>query len=129
MVKEESSNRYHPYERTKKYVAGENPPGGKESAIKRKIDHPVRNDRLSVNELKRRIRDVKRVLNHADLPADAKAVQERALAAYEKDLLEEMDKRKRSDMIKKYHFVRFLGMFLVFYFYQMGKKRFPRTDV
>lgn len=126
MVKEESSNRYHPYERTKKYVAGENPLG---SAIKRKIDHPVRNDRLSVNELKRRIRDVKRVLNHADLPADAKAVQERALAAYEKDLLEEMDKRKRSDMIKKYHFVRFLGMFLVFYFCQMWKKRFSGTDV
>jgi hypothetical protein len=36
MVKEKSSNRYHPYER-KKYVAGENPLEGKESAIK--VDH------------------------------------------------------------------------------------------
>jgi len=106
MVKEENSYRYHPYGRTKKYVAGE--PEDKESVVKRKVGHPARNDRLSVNELKRRIRDVKRVLKHADLPADAKAVQERALAAYEKDLMEEMDKRKRSDMIKKYHFVRFL---------------------
>lgn len=64
----------------------------------------------SVNELKRRIRDVKRLLNRADLPADARIVQERALAGYEKDLEEELKRRNRSEMIKKYHFVRFLGM-------------------
>lgn len=64
----------------------------------------------SVNELKRRIRDVKRLLNRLDLPADARIVQERALAGYERDLAEETARRKRSEMIKRYHFVRFLGM-------------------
>ncbi|PLB45675.1 hypothetical protein P170DRAFT_414102 [Aspergillus steynii IBT 23096] len=62
----------------------------------------------SVNELKKRIRDVKRLLNKVDLPADARIVQERALAGYEKDLEDENSRRDRSKMIKKYHFVRFL---------------------
>ncbi|KAF7177505.1 hypothetical protein CNMCM7691_005798 [Aspergillus felis] len=62
----------------------------------------------SVNELKKRIRDVKRLLNRVDLPADARIVQERALAGYEKDLEDELARRHRSQMIKKYHFVRFL---------------------
>lgn len=70
----------------------------------------TQNQHQSVNELKRRIRDVKRLLNRVDLPADARIVQERALAGYEKDLAEETARRKRSEMIKKYHFVRFLGM-------------------
>lgn len=62
----------------------------------------------SINELKNRIRGVKRLLNK-DLPADARIVQERALAGYEQDLVEEIARRERSNMIKKYHFVRFLG--------------------
>ncbi|GJP92292.1 hypothetical protein CBS63078_1895 [Aspergillus niger] len=62
----------------------------------------------SVNELKKRIRDVKRLLNKADLPADARIVQERALSGYEKELEDELKRRDRSKMIKKYHFVRFL---------------------
>ncbi|KAI9041196.1 Efg1 domain-containing protein [Aspergillus affinis] len=62
----------------------------------------------SVNELKKRIRDVKRLLNKVDLPADARIVQERALAGYEQDLEDENNRRDRSKMIKKYHFVRFL---------------------
>lgn len=66
----------------------------------------------SVNELKRRIRDVKRLLNKKDLPADVRVLQERALAGYEQDLEEELARRERSQMIKKYHFVRFLGVLL-----------------
>lgn len=69
----------------------------------------------SVNELKKRIRDVKRLLNKADLPADARIVQERALSGYEKELEDELKRRDRSKMIKKYHFVRFLGMFSFLY--------------
>lgn len=64
----------------------------------------------SINELKKRIRDVKRLLNKQSLPADARIVQERALAGYEEDLAEETARRERSSMISKYHFVRFLGM-------------------
>lgn len=62
----------------------------------------------SINDLKSRIRGVKRLLNK-DLPADARIVQERALAGYEQDLVEETARRERSNLIKKYHFVRFLG--------------------
>lgn len=53
-----------------------------------------------------------RLLNKKDLPADARVLQERALAGYEQDLEEELARRERSQMIKKYHFVRFLGMLL-----------------
>ncbi|KAL4906607.1 hypothetical protein BDW74DRAFT_135549 [Aspergillus multicolor] len=62
----------------------------------------------SVNELKRRIRDVKRLLAKPDIPADKRIIQERALAGYEKELADEERRRERSRMIKKYHFVRFL---------------------
>ncbi|CAG7948873.1 unnamed protein product [Penicillium nalgiovense] len=62
----------------------------------------------SINDLKKRIRDVKRLLNKVDLPADARILQERALAGYEQDLADETTRRERSSLIKKYHFVRFL---------------------
>ncbi|OOF95988.1 hypothetical protein ASPCADRAFT_30142, partial [Aspergillus carbonarius ITEM 5010] len=76
---------------------------------RKKIHLPKKEHKYpSVNELKKRIRDVKRLLNKADLPADARIVQERALAGYENDLEEELKRRDRSKMIKKYHFVRFL---------------------
>lgn len=68
-----------------------------------------KNEYPSINELKRRIRAVKRLLEKVDLPADARIVQERALSGYEKDLEDELQRRDRSQMIKKYHFVRFLG--------------------
>lgn len=64
----------------------------------------------SINDLKKRIRDVKRLLNKIDLSADARILQERALAGYEQDLADETTRRERSSLIKKYHFVRFLGM-------------------
>lgn len=68
----------------------------------------------SINDLKKRIRDVKRLLNKVDLPADARILQERALAGYEQDLADETTRRERSSLIKKYHFVRFLGMWPIY---------------
>jgi hypothetical protein len=67
----------------------------------------------SINDLKKRIRDVKRLLNKANLPADARILQERALAGYEQDLADEVARRERSQLITKYHFVRFLGTWLI----------------
>ena len=65
----------------------------------------------AVNAIKKRIRDVKRKLEHApDLPADIRAEDERALAAYEQDLEEAEAEKVRSKMIKRYHMVRFFGM-------------------
>ncbi|KAL3474196.1 hypothetical protein BJX99DRAFT_248413 [Aspergillus californicus] len=65
-------------------------------------------NQVSINDLKRRIRDVKRLLNKPDLPADARILQERALKGYEKEMADEEKRRERSKLIKKYHFVRFL---------------------
>ncbi|KAJ5774271.1 rRNA-processing protein EFG1 [Penicillium paradoxum] len=62
----------------------------------------------SINNLKKRIRDVKRLLNKMDLSADARILQERALAGYEQDLADETARRERSQLITRYHFVRFL---------------------
>jgi hypothetical protein len=111
MAPKESSSRFHPYDTPKK-----------SSSTGRQVK-PRANTGLSVNELKRRIRDVKRLLTRGDLPPDARIVQERALAGYEKDLKEETEKRKRSEMIKKYHFVRFLGSSCLIIL--VALKRFP----
>lgn len=67
---------------------------------------------VSVNDLKRRIRDSKRLLSKAGLAADKRIIQERALKGYEKELGDEEKRRERSRMIKKYHFVRFLGAYI-----------------
>lgn len=83
--------------------------GDSKSSDKSKTAKRNEKEYPSVNELKKRIRDVKRLLNKKDLSADARVVQERALAGYEEDLAEELARRERSHMIKKYHFVRFLG--------------------
>ena len=84
--------------------------GSSETASGKIKSAPQERNYPSVNELKKRIRDVKRLLNKPDLSADARVLQERALAGYEQDLADETSRRQRSQMIKKYHFVRFLGM-------------------
>lgn len=96
MASRENSTRFHPYKKTKTPSSTPREPSSG----------------LSINDLKRRIRDVKRLLGHADLSPEARIVQERALAGYEKDLKDETERRQRSEMIKRYHFVRFLGKLL-----------------
>jgi hypothetical protein len=66
----------------------------------------------SANELKTKIRDVKRLLNHSDkdMPADMRIEKERELKGYQRDLEEVESRKKKSEMISKYHFVRFLGI-------------------
>ncbi|KAL3468453.1 hypothetical protein BJX64DRAFT_245970 [Aspergillus heterothallicus] len=90
------------------------PPSSSSTPLKRKKTTTITRNpdeqpaHTSVNDLKRRIRDVKRLLNKPDLPADKRILQERALKGYEKELADEEGRRERSKMIKKYHFVRFL---------------------
>ncbi|KAL8667307.1 MAG: hypothetical protein Q9202_000880 [Teloschistes flavicans] len=58
--------------------------------------------------MKSKIRDVTRVLEHAqDLPMDVRIEKERALAAYKQDLDKAQRTKERQRMIKKYHMVRF----------------------
>ena len=67
----------------------------------------------SVNAVKKRIRDVTRLLNRGDdLPADVRRENERALEAYKQELNEADEEKVRQQMIKKYHMVRFFGMLL-----------------
>jgi hypothetical protein len=64
----------------------------------------------SVNPLKKKIRDVSRLLNRSEsLPAGARMDNERALASYKLELADAMDEQRRQKMIKKYHMVRFFG--------------------
>ncbi|KAL8714257.1 MAG: hypothetical protein Q9220_001986 [cf. Caloplaca sp. 1 TL-2023] len=63
---------------------------------------------ISVNALKSKIRDVTRVLQHAqELPLDIRIEKERALAGYKQDLEKAQIEKERQRMIKKYHMVRF----------------------
>lgn len=64
----------------------------------------------SVNAVKKRIRDVTRLLSRSeDLPADVRLDNERALAAYQQELAAADEEKIRQKMIKKYHMVRFFG--------------------
>ncbi|EEP77152.1 predicted protein [Uncinocarpus reesii 1704] len=64
----------------------------------------------SINELKTRIRNIKRLLAKRtdDLPADVRVAKERELAECHRDLERAEERKNRSKMIQKYHFVRFL---------------------
>ncbi|KAL8760691.1 MAG: hypothetical protein Q9184_003138 [Pyrenodesmia sp. 2 TL-2023] len=76
--------------------------------------HPnvVNSTSVSVNALKSKIRDVKRVLEHAQkLPLDVRIEKERALAGYNQDLEKAENEKEKQRMIKKYHMVRFFGRF------------------
>ena len=61
-----------------------------------------------INPLKSKIRDVERLLAHADhLPADVRIEKERALAGYKQDLDYAIQERQKQKLITKYHKVRF----------------------
>lgn len=65
---------------------------------------------ISVNAVKSKIRDVTRVLEHAqDLPMDVRIEKQRALVGYKQDLEKAQKTKERQRMIKKYHMVRFFG--------------------
>ena len=75
----------------------------------RRFEPPTFNSK-SVNPLKKKIRDISRLLDRSDnLPADVRLSNERALKAYQQDLLAAEQERRRQKMIKKYHMVRFFG--------------------
>ncbi|KAI4138307.1 MAG: hypothetical protein LQ341_004732 [Variospora aurantia] len=70
--------------------------------------YSTRSSSASVNALKSKIRDVRRVLEHArNLPLEVRIEKERALAGYRQDLEEAEHEKERQRMIKRYHMVRF----------------------
>jgi hypothetical protein len=77
------------------------------------LSDPSPPNRTSVNRLKSKIRDLTRLLRRPDnLPADVQVVQERALAGYRQALEQIEHEKRRKQMIRKYHMVRFFGRLL-----------------
>ena len=78
-----------------------------------------------VNPLKSKIRDVTRVLEHAvDLPAGVRVEKERELAGYRQDLDRALEEKRKQQMIKKYHMVRFFGRTLSNYLATLATPEF-----
>jgi predicted nucleic acid-binding Zn-ribbon protein len=74
--------------------------------------HKKPESHTSVNAIKKRLRDVKRRLERSEnLPATIRVEDERALAAYQQELAAANEEKERQKMIKKYHMVRFFGVF------------------
>ena len=68
----------------------------------------------SVNQLKSKIRDLSRALEHSDhLPAGVRIEKERALAGYKQDVEKIQEDKRKNELIKKYHMVRFFGGLLL----------------
>jgi hypothetical protein len=65
----------------------------------------------SLNAIKKRVRDIERLLarENLKLPANKQNDLERELAAHKQRLAEAQAKKARSKMIHKYHMVRFFG--------------------
>ncbi|MCJ1432215.1 18S rRNA maturation protein [Xylographa pallens] len=75
-------------------------------------DNGVYPSHQSANTLKSKIRDLIRLLDHStDLPADVRIEKERALTGYRADLEGVQDEKRKADMIKRYHMVRFFGTY------------------
>ena len=66
---------------------------------------------LSVNKIKGKIRDLTRLLERSErLPADVRIEKERALAGYRLDLNKAREEKRKKDIIRRYHMVRFFGI-------------------
>lgn len=64
----------------------------------------------SITRIKGKLRDVKRTLERSkSLPADVRIEKERELAGYKIDLEQAESEKRKQQMIKKYHMVRFFG--------------------
>lgn len=64
----------------------------------------------AVNDIKKQIRNVRRRLERVEnLPANIRAEDERALAAYQQELAAAEAEKIRQKMIGRYHMVRFFG--------------------
>lgn len=76
----------------------------------------------TVNELKNQVRSLKRLLSKNDgMPANVRVEKERALRTAQHELQKEEKAKKRSDMIGKYHKVRFFDR-------QKAAKRLKRAQ-
>ena len=77
---------------------------------RKRVDKKSKGRADSVNALKKRVRTIeRRFKNGSTLPPDVMAELQRELAANKAMIVESTWKKKRSEMISKYHMVRFFG--------------------
>lgn len=77
---------------------------------RKRVDKKSKGRTDSVNALKKRVRTIeRRFKNGSTLPPDVTAELQRELATNKAMIVESTLKKKRSDMISKYHMVRFFG--------------------
>jgi hypothetical protein len=78
---------------------------------RRKTAH-VQKAGTSVSSLKKKVRDIERLLSrpNSTLLADARAENERALEAFKHELSIATQSKTEQKMAKKYHMVRFFGI-------------------
>lgn len=69
---------------------------------------PTATKPASINQLKSKIRDLTRALEHsAHLPAGVRIEKERALAGHRHDAAQMRTDKRRGELVRKYHMVRF----------------------
>jgi hypothetical protein len=91
--------------------------------------HPIRRKGTAVNHLKKRIRDINRLLERSEsMPADVRINNERALAAYKQDLSVASHNRLEQKLSKKYHMVRFFGKLYSWLYNSNVKDRYLLTS-
>lgn len=91
-------------------VYGDKP---KPSKKPRQTESPLKEHTATVNSIKKQIRDIRRRLDRLDnLPANIRADDERALAAYEQELAEAEAAKVYQRNLQRFHMVRFFGKFL-----------------
>lgn len=80
---------------------------------RKRVDKKSKGRADSVNALKKRVRTIeRRFKNGSTLPPDVMAELQRELATNKAMIVESTLKKKRSEMISKYHMVRFFGEWL-----------------
>lgn len=88
-------------------VYGDKPKPSKKA---RQTESPLKEHTATVNSIKKQIRDIRRRLARLDnLPANIRADDERALAAYEQELAEAEAAKVYQRNLQRFHMVRFFG--------------------
>ena len=84
--------------------------------FRQKLSNPVQTftSSTSINPIKGKIRNLVRLLERpGELPPGVRIEKERALTGYRQDLEKANEEKRKQQMIKKYHMVRFFGTLIL----------------
>jgi len=112
MAEKRSHSEANASENNNAHGGGKNRAHAKKPWKRQKVDVSAEN----LATIKKRARALERLFSkdNSKIPADKQIELERELAAHKKRIAEAAAKKHRSDMIGKYHMVRFFGEFCLF---------------